>query len=109
MNVNNLITELEIYVDEDTYANVSEDTKYNTIRLLHAIPEETPEPELAVNLDGSVSLEWYFGRLKVLIIEVAGSGLHAVYINKGETLTVESTSGRYISPELIDLIHKATK
>lgn len=53
MNVNNLITELEIYIDEDTYANVSEDTKYNTIRLLHAIPEEAPEPELAVNLDGT--------------------------------------------------------
>ena len=63
---------------EGTAANVSAATISTVVRLLHTIPRSAPRPELAIEDDGNVAVEWQASKKWVLVASV-GEGSTVYY------------------------------
>ena len=49
---------------------ISNSSYLNTLRIINFLPNDLPTPELSVDSDGEVSLEWYVDKEKVFSVSI---------------------------------------
>lgn len=71
---------------------------------LHALPRAIPDPEVAIEPDGAVSLEWYGGYRKVASVSITESSRLAFAMINEETVSngVYGFTKDFIDPKVLD-------
>ena len=69
---------LETIADPIQYEEESQQTSENTIReaarLLEALPETIPQPDISTEPNGAIAFEWYRDKNNVFVISANGTG-----------------------------------
>ena len=64
---------LEGLVLDDEQEAVKFDTEQNVMRMVRALPNDLPLPEMGIDPDGEISLDWMCSRTRMFSISVSGS------------------------------------
>lgn len=54
--------------------NLKTETFINAIKLILALPANTPNPEIEIDSDGELSFEWYINKTTILFVTVSPEG-----------------------------------
>lgn len=70
-------SELRMVLDglvlDDEQEAVKIDTEQNVMRMVRALPNDLPLPEMGIDPDGEISLDWICSRTRMFSISVSGS------------------------------------
>lgn len=64
---------LDRLVLDDEQEAVKIDTEQNAMRMVRALPNDLPLPEIGIDPDGEISLDWMCSRTRMFSISVSGS------------------------------------